>query len=54
MRGAGSGFIAWLRQTRHSAWLLIALSLVYRAGEAAIGDAAHVSDHAPVAAEVRQ
>jgi hypothetical protein len=34
---APTPFIAWLRRTRRSAWLLIGLCLVYRVGDAIVG-----------------
>lgn len=36
--GAPTPFIAWLRRTRRSAWLLIGLCLIYRVGDAILGE----------------
>ncbi len=40
---APTPFIAWLRRTRRSAWLLIGLCLVFRVGDAVVGES-HAAD----------
>ncbi|WP_156140990.1 hypothetical protein [Sphingomonas sp. 37zxx] len=54
MTRAPNGFIAWLRQTRRSAWLLIGICVVGRVGDAVIGDMLSINVGNPAVAAVTQ
>ncbi len=49
-REAPGAFTAWLRQVRRSAWLLIAICILFRVGDAIIHDAPLLMGGLPAAA----
>ncbi|WP_165831010.1 hypothetical protein [Sphingomonas pokkalii] len=51
---APTPFIAWLRRTRRSAWLLIGLCLVFRVGDAVLGDSTAADPSTPAMAAMSQ
>ena len=51
---ARTPFIAWLRRTRRSAWLLIGLCLIFRVGDAVLGDSAASDASTPAMAAMAQ
>lgn len=52
MRGGNLHFVAWLRRTRRSAWLLIALCLIYQLGDGVLRDASASVVDSAASAEV--
>lgn len=51
---APTPFIAWLRRTRRSAWLLIGLCLVFRVGDAVLGNRTAADPSTPAMAAMSQ